>query len=201
MQKSGVLSSMEKKDTKKLLFDTALSLFRERGCENVTIQQICKAAGTTRNAFYYHYTSKEDLLCSYFECLPFSENELFSNLLNQSDEWELLLYVYEIHTRMVIQEGKDFVRHLSIACTQNKKSLFSHYGTTTSYGTVLIQKCKEKGLISSPLAAEDLSYLARTVSNASVRKWSISGDDFDVIAHTRLRLTQLLRPELACDGE
>ena len=190
---------MEKSDTKKLLFDTALQLFREQGCENVTIQQICLAAGTTRNAFYYHYASKEDLLCSYFECLPISETEMFKRLLLLPDNWHKLLYIYEIHSRMLVQEGKDFVRQLSIACVKNRKSLFSHYESASSYCVPLIQQCKKDGLIFSPLPAETLAHLARTVSNAAVREWSISSEDYDAIAQTCLMVTQLLRPELVCE--
>lgn len=191
---------MEKSNTKKILFDTALALFREKGCENVSIQEICKAAGTTRNAFYYHYTSKEDLLCSYFECLPISENELFQNLLLQPDDWQKLLYIYEIHTQMVVQEGKDFVRQLSIACTKNRKSLFAHT-ESASYCIPLIQRCKDTGLINSPLSAEDLAYFARIISNASARQWSMAEEDYDIITRTRYQLTQLFRPELVSESD
>lgn len=187
---------MEKTDTKKLLFNTALDLFREKGCEKVSISEICKASGTTRNAFYYYYNSKEDLLCSYFECLPISENKLFENLLKQPDDWQKLLYIYEIHAQMLVMEGKDFVRQLSIACTKNKKSLFSHYENATSYCAPLIQQCQENDLIKSDLPAETLAYFARTISNAAVREWSRSDEDYDVISQVRFQITQLLRPEL-----
>jgi len=186
---------MERTGTKKLLFETALKLFHEKGCENVSVQDICSAAGTTRNAFYYHYGSMDDLLCSYYELRPISENELYQNLLLLPDPWERLLYIYEIHTRMVVQEGKNFVRYLSIACIRNRKSLYTHL-KDASYCVPLIQQCKDEGLIASPLSAEDLSYLARTISNASARAWSMSEEDYDVIARTRQLVTQILRPEL-----
>ena len=187
---------MERTDTKDLLFHTALTLFRQKGCENVSIQEICQASGTTRNAFYYHYNSKEDLLCSYFKCLPISENEMFHNLLKQPSDWEKLLYVYEIHTHMLVLEGKDFVRQLSIACIKNRTSLFAHLNPA-SYCEPLIQRCKDAGLITSPLSAADLAYFARTISNAAVRAWSLSDKEYDVIAETRQQLTKFFRPELS----
>ena len=45
-------TSMEKSDTKKLLFDTALQLFREQGCENVCLWVM--SMNTHAVMFYVH---------------------------------------------------------------------------------------------------------------------------------------------------
>lgn len=35
------------------------SAFKERGTEHVSVKDICDEAGVTRNAFYYHFESKD----------------------------------------------------------------------------------------------------------------------------------------------
>ncbi len=42
--------------------DKAITLFKERGYDQVTLNDICKAANVSKNTFYYYFKSKESLL-------------------------------------------------------------------------------------------------------------------------------------------
>lgn len=53
------------KNTKQLIFRTAIALFQEHGFENVTVADIVKAAQVSRGCFYIYYKNKEDLLGDY----------------------------------------------------------------------------------------------------------------------------------------
>lgn len=44
------------------ILEISSALFRERGFEAVTIEDVMKAAGLTRGGFYGHFDSKEDLI-------------------------------------------------------------------------------------------------------------------------------------------
>lgn len=44
------------------ILEISSALFRERGFEAVTIDDVMKAAGLTRGGFYGHFSSKEDLI-------------------------------------------------------------------------------------------------------------------------------------------
>lgn len=48
--------------TKKKIFETAVSLIKEKGYNNITISEICKTAGVAKGSFYVHYKSKEDIV-------------------------------------------------------------------------------------------------------------------------------------------
>ena len=49
-------------ETKERIRECAIKLFKENGYDNVTVVQICEAAGITKRTFYYHYESKEQLV-------------------------------------------------------------------------------------------------------------------------------------------
>lgn len=55
--------------TKLHLFNCAMELFREKGYENVLVNEIVKKAGTAKGTFYVHFSSKADIikemLCRY----------------------------------------------------------------------------------------------------------------------------------------
>jgi TetR/AcrR family transcriptional repressor of nem operon len=43
------------------LLNAALSLFRERGYTDTTVDDLCRAAGVTKGTFFHYFPSKEDL--------------------------------------------------------------------------------------------------------------------------------------------
>ena len=48
--------------TKQKIFSCAVTLFAQKSFENVTVQDICAAAGVSVGAFYHHFKSKENIL-------------------------------------------------------------------------------------------------------------------------------------------
>jgi len=48
-------------DARKVLLDVTLTLVRKQGWSATSIDQICRAAGVTKGAFFHHFASKEDL--------------------------------------------------------------------------------------------------------------------------------------------
>src|SRR6266699_5405600 len=53
-------------ETRRLVLDTALALFRERGFEETTIRDIASRAGLSLGAAYYYFKSKEALVAAYY---------------------------------------------------------------------------------------------------------------------------------------
>jgi TetR/AcrR family transcriptional regulator, transcriptional repressor for nem operon len=48
-------------DTRTRLLDAAMAVIRARGYSATTVDDICRAAGLTKGAFFHHFKSKEDL--------------------------------------------------------------------------------------------------------------------------------------------
>ena len=63
----GAISYRQKQaqKTKQLIFQTALALFKEKGFENVSVEDIVRTAQVSRGSFYTYFKNKEDLLGNY----------------------------------------------------------------------------------------------------------------------------------------
>src|SRR5215813_5657828 len=48
-------------DARTRLLDAAMQVIREQGYSATTVDDICRAAGVTKGAFFHHFKSKEDL--------------------------------------------------------------------------------------------------------------------------------------------
>lgn len=65
MSKVSVLegnASMQPSSTKEKIQEQAIKLFKEYNYDQVTVMQICKAAGITKRTFYYHFSSKDEIV-------------------------------------------------------------------------------------------------------------------------------------------
>lgn len=56
------LKEIQKKETKRIIFNTALQLFQIEGYDNTTVQTICTSCGIAKGTFYNYFKSKEDII-------------------------------------------------------------------------------------------------------------------------------------------
>jgi AcrR family transcriptional regulator len=59
----------QKEMTKKKIFEASLSLFIEKGYENVSIEQIVASLGLTKGAFYHHFVSKDAIIIEFYHTI------------------------------------------------------------------------------------------------------------------------------------
>jgi len=59
------LREHQKQKTRARLFDGAITLFKERGYDGVTVAEICKAAGVAKGTFFNYYPTKDHVLAEY----------------------------------------------------------------------------------------------------------------------------------------
>jgi len=57
------MSSENSKNTD-IIVNTAVRLFKEKGYENVSVQEICSEAGVSRSSFYAIFSGKSDIVVS-----------------------------------------------------------------------------------------------------------------------------------------
>jgi AcrR family transcriptional regulator len=107
----------QKEQTKKLLFDSAIELFKKQGFQNTTVQQISNHAGVAKGTFFNYFTSKEaalhaigshqiallkDFKSEYESCTSIEAafTALFSKMAAVNEEYgpNLLLSIFHIMT-------------------------------------------------------------------------------------------------------
>jgi TetR/AcrR family acrAB operon transcriptional repressor len=60
-------SKADAEQTRVLILDAAERVFCERGVGPATLEQVARAAGVTRGAFYWHFKDKADVLAALYE--------------------------------------------------------------------------------------------------------------------------------------
>jgi AcrR family transcriptional regulator len=66
--------------TRRVIFEAALGLFREQGFDGTTMQEIALRAGVAKGAAYYYYPSKEAIIQAYYEAIQSQQERICGEL-------------------------------------------------------------------------------------------------------------------------
>jgi AcrR family transcriptional regulator len=69
MRKKSAAKRLKSDQTRALILDTALTMFRERGYEQTTMRGIAEKAGVSLGNAYYYFRSKEHLIQAFYQSM------------------------------------------------------------------------------------------------------------------------------------
>ena len=185
---------MEKPSAKSVLFENAMKLFRQHGYENVTILQICRASDVTRNAFYYYFSSKEDLLSSYFDNVPDFTETLLKKLKTLPNDLEKLWFIFEEHIKRIENEGLSICRAFIKVNIDGNGDFLTKYYVSETVTIPLLRSCQNSGQVKNMLEASKLIYLATRMIAGILLAWCCKNGQFDLLGSSREAFRALLAP-------
>ena len=87
------LATDKGEQTRRLIFDSALQLFREQGFDATTMQAIATHAGVVKSAAYYYFPSKESLIQAYYESVQAAQERLCAESFGKTSDLRARLTV------------------------------------------------------------------------------------------------------------
>ncbi len=143
----------------KLIRKTAMELFQEKGFDNVTVKDICDAAGVPRRSYYSHFKNKDELILSFFDLNSdlFSDVESFKDLLVLNDSYSKLLGIVKNYLELLEKNGRNFLSQIFRIGTQaDDIVLFQMASGVKDLSVQLIAECQKDGSILNQSAPEVL---------------------------------------------
>ena len=136
--------------TKKIIFDSAIKIFSELGYRGATMDEIASNAGLAKGTLYYHYSSKDDIVCdmadmhlniitnSLIECLQnadfhSSTEEFVSVILNKISEIKNHGRIHMYLICEAVTSNEKLRERFKIKYIQWRKALELEIKNTTSF--------------------------------------------------------------------
>lgn len=175
------------KDTRKLILQKALELFKEKGYENTSIMDICKACHITKGTFYYHFPNKDELSFLFYEDMFGEFSSVLAELIFIDNVKEQLWRVYEYSIDRTIALGPKVLYSLYMFDIKNGFQLFSPFSrydldTHTSQQLKLQIELVKKGQQTGDIKKGDPVIMVRTFVAALTGiaiAWGSNGGSFD----------------------
>ena len=104
--------------TKDLIRETAMELFRERGYETVTINDICQSCGITKRTFYYHFESKAQLLSGIVDYWGIEAERLIHTFATQEKSIDILWQLMRVYCVNAQKYGANILKQVYVLMIQ-----------------------------------------------------------------------------------
>lgn len=120
------------KDTKKQIIETAISLFRNKGLEETTINDICEECHITKGTFYYHFSNKNQIVAEFYRDIYSADfDSMISDLVLMDSALEQLWEVYAYGIKVSANLSPQLLKALYLSDFSNGLQFFSPLRTGT----------------------------------------------------------------------
>ncbi len=179
-------------DTKKNVINTSLRLFKEKGYQNVTIDEICSTAGISKSTFYYYFKTKDGLLDDFYDIESQIGIDQIESFITSNNRWEQFWNTIEPFVDHTINAGPEIISQLFIANLQTDRNTFSPENVNTRIPVAIIKKGQEEGHFNNSSDAEEIySVIKNTIIGIAVI-WCIEKGSFDEKEAIRKALISIL---------
>lgn len=128
--------------TKQRICDAALELIHKKGYPNVTIADICQAAGVSNGSFFHYFKTKDDVLVAFVEnesaeLIDYCESLDRRGVANAIDRLRLVMQWQASYYAL---KGEEFIAHLYSHIIRNKQQAKLDYSMVS-----VLRECFAKG--------------------------------------------------------
>ena len=185
-----------KASTKTLMVEKAVTLFKERGTDNVSVKDICDEAGVTRNAFYYHFESKELLFDSIGDYVSQISKKRINTLYGCKSYFQQLWEFYKAYMLTEVEMGPDIMNHICISRTMKGRADYFSYidDELASKMIKLIGLAQNEKQVQNPCPADDLLWVSYSLIRGVNIKWCFQWGACDLVSESLLSLNTLFIP-------
>lgn len=166
----------EKNTNKEKILMEAHKRMEDGTFENITIRQICEAAGASIGSFYHHFSSKDDLvLYTYTENADYLLNNI--QQLNSENEWEnLRMYVnYQIDEAL-----KSSLSRTRFVYTYNINHGIDPHFKHRKILEEILTRAKEKGQMSSNMSIDEFLDDFFVIIAGTMTKYCMDNAEYDI---------------------
>ncbi|MGM0216914.1 TetR/AcrR family transcriptional regulator [Enterococcus sp. AZ109] len=165
--------------TKDRILETAYQMFHEESYNQVSIDAICSKCSLSKPAFYYHFSSKADLLIHYYDDVV---DHLYKTLKKRDfhgNYWEQFVFCFSSLIEASVSLGADLMKQLYIANLTEDKGSFNFNPTFSQLCIDLITKAQENEQIRNQQEPEALFIASSFMFTGVEVLWSIKDGGFE----------------------
>lgn len=152
----------------------AFRLFRQKGYEATSVQDICDACGISKPTFYSRFASKGDLIIDFYDGVTERLNANLSSLVETTSAWEQLKICFGTLMDETEAAGADLMAHMLIINLEQDRHSFDARDFLTRTMVTIIRRGQKTGEITNRMPADELYETASYLFQGYLLMWSIS---------------------------
>lgn len=172
-------------ETRHRLYDSAITLFKEKGYYDVSIDEIVTRAGTSKGSFYTHFVSKDQVIIEYFKNLDNHYIELYQELKNcKSSSEKLINFVKDMYLYVTEKAGFELtyvIYDTQLSQSKEKTSIIDKNRPLYKILYKIMEEGQKSGEFRNDLSINELVRMANHTMRGTFYDWCLYDGNFDII--------------------
>ncbi|TPG89190.1 TetR/AcrR family transcriptional regulator [Brevibacillus laterosporus] len=184
-----MLRDVRKQELKEHIFLQALKLFKEKGFDNVTVEEITKACGIAKGTFYNYFSKKEAILLHLGRA---QLESVYLSAFRYADEpnlkRKLTLLFHDLFARYT--EHPDIIRLIILELMRSTLHIQEEISVVQKFReaiTSMLDDAKKNGQLSEHMVSADIAFVLVGVYFNTLMVWFSSETDVNSIETIFLR--------------
>lgn len=181
----------------KSVIEAAIGLFKEKGYENVSVNDICKAAGVARSSFYLMFSGKKDIVDRILSDVRLDSNELTNDLITAKNDFERMWVLCNRYLKVANSFGPEMTGTMFRLELLDEIDLLGEVHKIDAWMIELTRNAQEMGVIKSPEPAEIIAPASVDIVYYATYEWCKSKGGFSLQRRARELSEAVLNVALA----
>lgn len=173
-------------ETRRILFENAITLFREKGLDAVTVEEITQRAGTAKGSFYTYFRTKSDIIIEEFRNIDEYYRKYHHKLKRYPDARSRIVAFTKAQLRQVRDDvGIAMLKILyatNIMDLHADKILINPQRYLHTLVREIVAEGQASGEFRTDLGADELALLFNRSMRSVFLDWAISDDEWDLVS-------------------
>ena len=188
---------MQPSSTKEKIQEQAIKLFKEYNYDQVTVMQICKAAGITKRTFYYPFSSKDEIVDELIGRTGKKVDQLVDVMLQRESNLAFLWAMLREYAVDAEENGPAITAQIYINILQKDVDNDFPQGMVLFRAVVqTITKAQLADEVGNMQPAEEIAYALYHGLRSVAYTWSSCGGSFSLIGGYKRIFQVILAPKL-----
>ncbi|MCP1100950.1 AcrR family transcriptional regulator [Aequitasia blattaphilus] len=180
--------SENKLSVKNRIIQSAWELFRKKGYEETTVEDIIINSDTSKGSFYYHFSGKDSLLDTLADMLDKKYYELEEKMDPKMNSFDKLLFLnYEMHRYMEDKISLDLLASLysSQLSSKGEKKLLDRNRKYYRLISSIIEEGQSRNQIVRDKTIHQITQYYAICERALVSDWCMNKGSYSLAAYSR----------------
>ena len=177
----------------KLICDAALKLFREKGYDEVSVNDICREAGIARSTFYLTFPNKKEIVVRLLDDARLNREDFFGDFVEADNDFERMWILCNRYLTVVLEFGPELTATIFELELMGELNCIDLVHKIDEWMIKLCRNAQKAGIILCPEPAEIIAPLSVSTAYYTTYEWAQRrGKDFDLRQVTRVRAEAVL---------
>jgi AcrR family transcriptional regulator len=171
-------------ETRKLIFDTAVDLFAEKGYDSMTVDDICEKAGVAKGTFYNHFKSKDQIIVEEFLKIDAYYGEILSKLQKKKKSYiDKMNEFFALTLRYISEQGIEIMKvayHSQIGPSRTSSPVASPKRPLYEIVELLVKEGQDNGEVRADMSAAVITQTLVHFTRGVVYDWCLQNGGFDL---------------------